>query len=202
MALFQSQRERFLGGVTALAVLLGGGYFFVFRPGVEFFESLDQQIVAKKGDLEKKRERYKKSREYRARFDKMRASLSFEGIETEQEKRQQIMEQLNELMERVELVAQGISGPIPERIDDQFRLYEFRLRGINTDWPTLARFLYEVDHSDAVLEVSNMTIKKRTGRAKELDDINVDMDISRLVEHQDERKTSARRGSRLSSRNK
>ena len=200
MALFQTQRERFLGGVTALAVLLGGGYFFIFKPGMEFYESLDDQVVAKKKDLESKRERYKKSREYRARFDKMRASLSLEGVQTEQEKRQLIMEQLNGLMERVELVAQGISGPIPERIDDQFRLYEFRLRGINTDWLTLAKFLYEVDHSDAVLEVSKMTIKKRTGRGSALGEINVDMDISRLVEHEDERKTSTRRGSRLSRR--
>jgi hypothetical protein len=198
MALFQTQRERFLGGMTALAVLLGGGYFFVFRPGLELYESFDQQIVAKKKDLDKKRDRYRMSREYRARFDKMRASLSFEGIEQEPEKRQQISEQLTALMEQLELVAQNISRPIPETIDDQFRLYEFKLRGINTDWPTLARFLYEIDNSEAVLEVSSMTVKKRTGRGKALGEINVEMDISRLVEHKDERKTSRRRGSRLS----
>lgn len=202
MALFQSQRERFLGGVTALAVLLGGGYFFAFRPGLEFYDGLNQQIEAKKKDLAKKRGRYKKSREYRARFDKMRASLSFEGLDTEQEKRQQMMEQLNSLMEEVELVAQNTSGPFPETVDEQFRLYEFSLKGISTDWPILARFLYEVDNSDAVLEVSEMNVKKKTGRGKALGSISVDMKISRLVEYEEPKRSSRRRGSRLSRRNR
>ena len=61
MALFQSHRERFLGGATALAVLFGGGYLFVFKPAMAAYGELVAGIALSlktfpEADSEKARE--------------------------------------------------------------------------------------------------------------------------------------------------
>jgi hypothetical protein len=190
MALFQSGRERLLGGATALAVLFGGGYLFVFKPAMGFYAELDDTIAAKKQTLEEKRISYEKAQEYRARFDRMRDNLSFESLETEQEKKDRVSKELIEILDKIGIVTQKMSQPESDPIDDQFRVYRFKLSGIRTNWPILATLLYEIETSAAVLEVSSLKVTKfqRGGPGE----IQVDLEISRLVEHKVERRTRAR----------
>jgi hypothetical protein len=142
--------------------------------------------------LEEKRISYEKAQEYRARYDKMRDSLSFESSATEQEKKDRVQKELIEILDKIGIVTQRMSQPEAEAIDDQFRIYTFKLSGIRTNWATLATLLYEIENSAAVLEVSNLKIAKfQRGEAGE---IQVDLDISRLVEHKVEKRKSRGRG--------
>ncbi|MBK7495960.1 MAG: hypothetical protein IPI28_11415 [Candidatus Omnitrophica bacterium] len=84
MAVLQTKRERFLMGLTALAILFGGGYLLAFRPLYNEYKSLDMQIADIRKDWETK-EQYVRSKQYRAEFERIRESLSIEG--SEQEKR-------------------------------------------------------------------------------------------------------------------
>ena len=192
MALFQSHRERFLGGATALAVLFGAGYLFVYKPAMAAYGELEANIDAKKQTLDEKRISYEKAQEYRARFERMRDNLSFESLETEQEKKDRVQKELIEILDKIGIVTQKMSQPEAEAIDDQFRIYTFKLSGIRTNWATLATLLYEIENSAAVLEVSSLKVTNfQRGQAGE---IQVDLDISRLVEHKVERKKSRGRG--------
>jgi len=196
MAMFQTQRERFLGGLTALVVLVGGGYFFAFKPGMDFYKTLDDQIRGREKTLREKRVRYQKSKQIRARFEKIKNTLSLQG--TEQEKRQQIADELISLLEGVDIVAQNLSEPQADQVDDEFRIYSFRLRGIRTTRETLARLLYEIQNSDAVLEVSSLNVKRSSRRGDKGEELSVDLQISRLVEHKVDRKRKRSRRSRRS----
>jgi len=187
MAFMQSGRERMLVGLTTLAVLAGGGYLFVFRPGIEYYRDLETRIERRKQTWEEKRERLIKSQQYRAQFDKIRESLSLPG--TEQDKKSRIAQDLTALLEGINIVAKNYPAPNAEQIDDDFRIYTFSLRTIQTDWPTLARLLYEIENSDSVLEVSSLSVKENRVRRQNAEEIVVDLDISRMVEHPQARRT-------------
>jgi len=192
MAFLQTNRERLLGGLAALAVVAGGGYFFGFKPGYEFYRGLEDQILNRQKTWVERRERLTKAKEYEARYNKVRESLSLEG--DEQDKREQISQQLTSLLEEVNVVARNLSKPTPDQINDQFRIYSFNLRGIETDWPTLASLLYKIEDSDAVLEVSKLTVKKLAQRGDQVSGkIGVDLEISRLVEYEAKRKRGGAR---------
>jgi hypothetical protein len=190
MAAFQSKREKILGSLTAIALLFGGGYFFVYQRAMALYDSFDADIRSAQKSWEEKKTRYKKSQNYKARFEKMRESLSLEG--TEQEKRSQIAQELIKLLESVNIVATSLQEPQYEQVDDQFRIYSYNLRGIRTDRATLARLLYAIENSDAVLEVSSMNIKRGSGRSGDAE-LTIDLTISRLVEHEVKRKKSSKK---------
>lgn len=183
MAGFKSARERFLMSITAIAVLFGGGYLFAYKPVYARYQDLDQQINSSKTKWEQSVEDFVRSKEYRAEFDRIRESLSLEG--TEGEKKLRINEELTRLLDETGIVPKSRTENNPERIGDDFKSYSFSLKNIETDWPTVARFLYEVENNPAVLEVKKIEVRKNpTKTAPASQAIRVDIDITRIIEHE------------------
>lgn len=195
MAMLQTKRERFLMSLTAFAVVFGGGFLFVGKPLYAIYADLDNQIARTKTTWDEKKESFVNSEKLRARFEKSREALTIEGSEAE--KRQKILQDLTTLFEETSIVPQSSQMNSVERVHDEFVVYSFSAKSIQTDWPTLARLLYEIDNSDAVLEVSRMTVKRTTRRpgfGQERAPLTVDIDISRLVEDQVKRRPTRTRG--------
>ncbi|MCA9436541.1 MAG: hypothetical protein KC978_12220, partial [Candidatus Omnitrophica bacterium] len=114
----------------------------------------------------------------------------------EAEKRQRILQDLTTLLEETEISPQSSQMNSTDRIDDDFVIYSFSCKTIYTDWPKLARLLYEIENSDAILEVSRMNVKRNNRRSfgdQEQAELVVDLEISRLVENKVERRRRARR---------
>lgn len=182
MAMMQTQRERFLMGVTALAVVFGGGYLLAFRPVMSKYTDLNDRIVALQKDLAKTKEQNVRSQQYRAEFERIKASLSIEG--TEQDKKTRINEELTKLLSECGITYNSLTENPEERIDDDFKIYSFSLKGINTDWATLATFLYQVEINPAVLEVKSMSIRRKAGAGVTSPNlVQADVEISRTIEH-------------------
>jgi hypothetical protein len=192
MAVLQTKRERFLMGLTALAILFGGGYLLAFRPLYNEYKSLDMQIADIRKDWEKTKEQYVRSKQYRAEFERIRESLSIEG--SEQEKKERINAELTRLLEESAIIPSSQIESNPERIDDDFKIYSFSLKTISTDWPTLAAFLYQIETNPAVLEIKSLTVPEKQGAGVSSNSaITADVDISRLVEHKITRTRPGRR---------
>jgi Tfp pilus assembly protein PilO len=192
MAMLQTQRERFLMGLTALAVVLGGGYLFVFRPLVDQYRSLDSRIADLKSDLEKTKEQNVRSQLYRAEFERIKASLSIEG--TAQDKKNSIREELTKLLNVCGITA-GKQDENPEEwLDDDFKAYSFSLKAINTDWPTLAAFLYQVENNPSVLEIKSLSVQRKLGAGVTSGNaIQANVDISRTIESKRQTKESKKK---------
>ena len=197
MAFLQSKRERFLMSVTALAVVFGGGYLFIGKPLYGMYLDLDQKIENTKKKWTEKKESFINSEKLRARFEKSREALVIQGNEAEQ--RQKILQDLTTLFEETEIVPQSSQMNSKDRVHDDFVVYSFSCKSIQTDWPTLARLLYEIENSDAVLEVSRMTVKRNNRRSfggKKKAPLTADLDISRLVEDKVKKRKTRKRRSR------
>ncbi|MCG3196683.1 MAG: hypothetical protein GHCLOJNM_01159 [bacterium] len=181
MAVLQTKRERLLMGLTALAVVFGGGYLFVFRPVIAMYRDLDSEIAKAREQYAAAKDKYIRSKQIRAEFEHIRESLSLEG--TEQKKQEQINSELTRLVDENHILPHQQSPSSGENIDD-FKIYSFDLKTIETDWPTLAAFLYAVENTPAVLEVQSLTVAKNPGRNLPPNKtIKVDIRISRLIEH-------------------
>jgi Tfp pilus assembly protein PilO len=192
MAMLQTRRERFLMGLTAIAILFGGGYLVAFRPLMVKYQGIDQQISEVKKSWENTKEQFIKSKQYRAEFDRIRESLSIEG--TAQDKKTKITEELTSLLEQASITPNSQTENAAERIDDDFQIYTFSLKNISTDWPTLSAFLYMIETNPAVLEVKTLTVRRRTGAGVTSNAaISADVDVSRLVENKITRTREGRR---------
>jgi Tfp pilus assembly protein PilO len=190
MAFLQTQREKSLMGITLLAVLLGGGYFLVFKPIHSRYQDLDTEVSSLKTKWTESAEQYVLSKKYRARFNRIRETLSLTG--SQQEMKSQINEELTRLLQENQISFSVMTENSPERIDDDFKIYSFSLKGIRTSWETLGKLLYSIENDPAVLEVKKMTVRKETG-ADGVGMIVVDIDISRLLEDKIQRRTTSRR---------
>ncbi|MCA9428374.1 MAG: hypothetical protein KC994_25065, partial [Candidatus Omnitrophica bacterium] len=178
----------------ALVVLAGGGYLFVGQPLFAMYTDMDTKISNAKSSWEEDKESFINSEKLRARFEKSREALVIEGEEAE--KRQRILQDLTTLLEETEISPQSSQMNSTDRIDDDFVIYSFSCKTIYTDWPKLARLLYEIENSDAILEVSRMNVKRNNRRSfgdQEQAELVVDLEISRLVENKVERRRRARR---------
>ncbi len=181
MAMLQTKRERFLMGVTALAVVFGGGYLLAFRPLMAKYNDMNTRIADLKKDLEKTLEQSIRSKQYKAEFERIRESLSIEG--TEQDKRNSISAELTKLLNGCGIIPNSQNENPEERIDDDFKTYSFSLKSIRTDWPTLAAFLYQVETNPAVLEIKKLTVRRLMGAGVTSGTaIQADVDISRTIE--------------------
>ncbi len=196
MAFLQSKRERTLLSLTAVAIVFGGGYLFVGKPLYSTYLDFDTDIASEMKEWNKKKDSFINSEKLRARFEKSREALVIEGSEAE--KRQKILQDLTTLLEESEIVPQSSQMNTVDRVHDDFVIYSFSCKSIQTDWPTLARLLYKIENSDAVLEVSRMTVKRNNRRSfgnQEKADLNVDIDISRLVEDKVKKRNTRKRRS-------
>ncbi len=181
MAVLQTKRERFLMGLTALAVVFGGGYLIAFRPLMAKFKDMDTRIADLQKSLEKTEEQSIRSQQYREEFERIRESLSIEG--TEQDKRNRISEELTKLLNECGIIPNSRNENPADWIDDDFKTYSFSLKAISTDWPTLAAFLYQVESNPAVLEINKLTVRRKAGAgAASGNAIQADVDISRTIE--------------------
>jgi len=179
--------------ITAIAVVFGGGYLFVGKPLHATYLELDDEIADAKSSWSDKKESFINSEKLRARFEKSREAIVIEG--TEAEKRQKVLQDLTTLLDQTGIVPQSSQMNQVDRVHDDFVIYSFSCKSIQTDWPTLARLLYEIENSAAVLEVSRMNVKRNNRRGVgEKSDLIVDIDISRLVEDKVERRRKGRRG--------
>ncbi|KXK39417.1 MAG: hypothetical protein UZ16_OP3001000415 [Candidatus Hinthialibacteria bacterium OLB16] len=125
-------------GLTALAILFGGGYLLAFRPLYNEYKSLDMQIADIRKDWEKTKEQYVRSKQYRAEFERIRESLSIEG--SEQEKKERINAELTRLLEESAIIPSSQIESNPERIDDDFKIYSFHSRQFRLTGPHWPRF--------------------------------------------------------------
>ncbi len=181
MPMLQTRRERFLMGVTALAVVFGGGYLVAYRPLMAKYQDLDARIADLKKSLDETKEQSVRSQQYRAEFDRIRESLSIEG--TEQDKKNRISDELTKLTNECGITQGSRSENPAEWIDDDFKIYSYSLKTIETDWPTLAAFLYQVENNPAVLEINKLSVQRGRGAGvSSLNSIKADVDISRIIE--------------------
>lgn len=65
MAVLQTKRERLLMGLTALAVVFGGGYLFVFRPVIAMYRDLDSEIAKAREQYAAAKDKYIRSKQIR-----------------------------------------------------------------------------------------------------------------------------------------
>jgi hypothetical protein len=182
MALLQSKRERTLMGLTALAVLLGGGYFFVFSPFKQMYKDLDDQIATAKKQWEETKDRFVRSKQYRSEFDRIRESLSLEGDEAAQ--KQRIDQELTKLLDDTGIQPSARLSGNAEQVDDDFKVYSFTLKTIETSWPTLSTFLYKIETNPALLEIKKLDVVQNSTRgAGPNKAVKADIEITRMIEH-------------------
>lgn len=192
MAFANTQREKNLLILTVLAVVFGGGYFLVFSPIRQHYQALDQEIQELMESWEDNKQLFIQSKQYRAEYERISDSLSLDGDQSQ--KKEIINQELTRLLEETGIVATHRTDNNPLAVDDDYLMYSFSLRGIQTNWPTLARFLYRIETNPAILEVNKITVQRMTGsRTNEDQTLNVDIEVSRLIEHQLQRRRERRR---------
>jgi hypothetical protein len=193
----RSPREKALVLITMLVVAGVGGYQFAYLPVLERYEALQADVAVEREAALLDTATFANLGKIKREFERRQESLKMAGSQGEMEA--QILSQINEIFEKNNVFYVSYDVRDAKQVED-FKVFSFEFSGIACQMSDLFHLLDAIQNCDQVLEVTQITIERKGGRARNwpAEQVIADMTISRLVSSPDKRQPARRSSNRRS----
>ncbi len=203
----KTKREQFLFSIVIIAVLIFGGVYLYKQIGEDSFLNMDARIENKKAEINSQIDIQVKAVEINSRYDDMKTEMKLEGNNSEQFAA--IRKTMTQILSEVGIKSNLSINRKDPKMEDNFKIASITINQIQCTPQQLGQLLYKIEKQSNVMEVENCRITNliseigkasmsRGGRGLSqrvppTGMLDVDMQISRLIEYRKGEKPKKRR---------
>jgi hypothetical protein len=205
----KTKREQFLFSIVIIAALIVGGFYLYKQVGEDSFLNMDARIEEKKAGINSQLDIQVHAVQIKSRYDAMKSEMLLEGNNPKQyaEIRKSMTQILSEVGIKSNQSNHSISQKEP-KMEENFKIASININQLRCTPQQLGQLLYKIEKQSNVMEVENCRINNlisevgktsmiRGGgtlqRVPPTGMLDVDMQISRLIEYRKGEKPKKRR---------
>ena len=202
----KTKREQFLFSIVIIAALIVGGFYLYKQVGEDSFLNMDARIEEKKAGINSQLDIQVHAVQIKSRYDAMKSEMLLEGNNPEQYAA--IRKSMTQILSEVGIKSNHSISQKEPKMEENFKIASININQLRCTPQQLGQLLYKIEKQSNVMEVENCRITNlisevgktsmiRGGgtlqRVPPTGMLDVDMQISRLIEYRKGEKPKKRR---------